>query len=50
MKFPRTCCLLAFYFVAPGPVVIETVCKYSRQNLITNNIFVLVRLSPHGLP
>ena len=36
--------------VAPSPVVIKTVCKYSRQILIMNNIFVLVRLSPHGLP
>ena len=36
--------------MAPGPVVIKTVCKYNRQILITNNIFVLVRLSPHGLP
>ena len=49
-NLPWTCCLLAFYFVATGPVVIKTVCKYSRQILITNNIFFVVRLSPHGPP
>ena len=41
--------LLAFYIVAPGPAVIKPDCKYSRQILLTNNIFVLVRLSSHGL-
>ena len=32
-NLPWTCCLLAFYIVAPGLVVIRTVCKYSRPGV-----------------
>ena len=45
---PRRGSLHALYIVAPDPAVIKPVCKYSRQILITNNIFVLVRFSSHA--
>ena len=50
MRFTVNMLLTCILFCGAGPVVIKTVCKYSRRILITNNIFVLVRLSPHGLP
>ena len=50
MKFTVNMLLTCILFCGAGPVVIKTVCKYSRQILITNNFLFPVRLSPHGLP
>ena len=49
MKFTVNMLLTCILYCEPGPAVIRTVCMYSRQSLITDDIFVLVHFSSHGL-
>ena len=41
----NVCSLLALYIVTPGPAMIRTVCKYSREILFTGIIFAFPRVS-----